>query len=64
MKKRSLFRSSVQKEFEGERLALRDYLHADPLLQQWSLQGWVNGWAKSWVKGWVKPAPAHSGHGA
>ncbi len=64
MKKRRLFLSSVQKEFEGKRLALRDSLHAYPQFQQWSLQGWVNGWAKSWEKGWVKPAPAHSGHGA
>lgn len=34
MKKRRLFLSSVQKEFEEERLALRDYLHADPLLRR------------------------------
>ena len=34
MKKRRLFISSVQKEFEGERLALRDYLHANPLLAE------------------------------
>ncbi len=64
MKKRRLFLSSVQKEFEGERLALRDSLHADPQFQQWSLQVGGDGWAKSWVKGWVKPAPAHSRHDA
>ena len=34
MKKRRLFISSVQKEFAAERLTLRDYLHADPLLRR------------------------------
>jgi len=31
MRKRRLFISSVQKEFEAERAALRDYVYADPL---------------------------------
>ena len=34
MKKRRIFISSVQKEFAGERAALREYLHADPLLRR------------------------------
>ena len=34
MKRLRLFISSVQKEFEKERSALRDYLHADPLLRR------------------------------
>jgi predicted HTH transcriptional regulator len=34
MKKRRVFISSVQKEFEAERAALRDYLHSDPLLRR------------------------------
>lgn len=34
MKHLRIFISSVQKEFESERAALRDYLHADPLLRR------------------------------
>lgn len=34
MKPLRIFISSVQKEFEEERTALRDYLHADPLLRR------------------------------
>jgi ATP-dependent DNA helicase RecG len=34
MKKRRVFISSVQKEFEVERAALRDYLNSDPLLRR------------------------------
>lgn len=32
--KYKIFVSGVQKEFKNERLALRDYIHGDPLLGQ------------------------------
>lgn len=32
--KYKIFISSVQKEFKEDRIALRDYIHGDPLLRQ------------------------------